>query len=213
MKTYLLDFDGTMVDSMPEFVWLMKKILDDNNVSYGDNLMKIITPLGYEGTAEYFSKIGVKGTKEEILNTINEYAFYVYKEKIPAKKNVISVLKELKARGVSLNILSASPKNLILICLERLGISGVFDNIWSSDDFNIPKNNPEIYLETSKKLEVEVRDVFFFDDNVNAAKAAKKAGMKVCGVYDDSSSEFTDELKQISDFFVYDFKEILEIKE
>ena len=30
MKTYLFDFDGTLVDSMPTFGKMMKRILDDN---------------------------------------------------------------------------------------------------------------------------------------------------------------------------------------
>ena len=53
MKTYLFDFDGTLVDSMPTYGRMMKRILDENNVPYGDDFIKIITPLGVKGTAEY----------------------------------------------------------------------------------------------------------------------------------------------------------------
>ena len=52
--TYLFDFDGTLVDSMPTFISTMLRILDENSISYGDDLVKTITPLGAEGTAEYF---------------------------------------------------------------------------------------------------------------------------------------------------------------
>ena len=47
MACYLFDFDGTLVDSMPTFVSVMKRILDENHIPYGDDLIKIITPLGY----------------------------------------------------------------------------------------------------------------------------------------------------------------------
>ena len=33
-KTYLFDFDGTLVDSMPAFVYVMTRILDENNIEY-----------------------------------------------------------------------------------------------------------------------------------------------------------------------------------
>lgn len=46
MKTYLLDFDGTLVDSMPTFVSVMLRILDENHVAYGDDIIKIIPPSG-----------------------------------------------------------------------------------------------------------------------------------------------------------------------
>ena len=38
-KCYLFDFDGTLVDSMPTFVSAMLRILDENGVSYGEDLV------------------------------------------------------------------------------------------------------------------------------------------------------------------------------
>ena len=52
MKYYLFDFDGTLVDSMPTFVGVMLRILDENGIKYGSDIVKIITPLGYIGTAK-----------------------------------------------------------------------------------------------------------------------------------------------------------------
>ena len=65
-KTYLFDFDGTLVDSMPYFIGVMLRILDENNIKYEKDIVKIITPLGYRGTAEYFKKLGLQGSVEEI---------------------------------------------------------------------------------------------------------------------------------------------------
>ena len=46
-KTYLFDFDGTLVDSMPAYISVMLRILDENNIKYESDIIKIITPLGY----------------------------------------------------------------------------------------------------------------------------------------------------------------------
>lgn len=75
MNKYLFDFDGTLVDSMPTFIGMMKRILDENNISYGEDLIKIITPLGYKGTAIYFKeKLGIKLSLEEIAALMTKYA-------------------------------------------------------------------------------------------------------------------------------------------
>jgi FMN phosphatase YigB (HAD superfamily) len=55
-----------------------------------------------------------------------------------------------------------------------------------------------------------VEEILFLDDNYNADKTAKEAGMLVCGVYDESSKDYIDEMKKITDFYIYDFKELLE---
>ena len=109
MYTYLFDFDGTLVDSMPTYVHSMLRILDENNISYEPEIMKIITPLGIAGTAEYFMGMGLTLSKEEIMNAMKEYMLVEYTYNIQAKKNVIKTLKTLKERGAKLNVLTASP--------------------------------------------------------------------------------------------------------
>ena len=51
--------------------------------------------------------------------------------------------------------------------------------------------------------------MIFVDDNVNAVKTAKSAGMISYGIYDDSSSLFIDEMKEISDKYLNDFTDLL----
>ncbi len=209
--TYLFDFDGTLVDSMPSFISVMLRILDENNIKYEDDIVKIITPLGYVGTAKYFKDMGVPLSVEEMIELMNEYAYNEYAYNIPAKKNVISVLKELRKRGATLNVLTASPHNVLDPCLKRLGIFDLFDNVWSCDDFATTKSDPAIYEKSAQKLGKAVGDVLFLDDNYNADKTAKLSGMKVCGVFDKSSEEYTDDIKSIADHYIYDFNELLDI--
>ena len=43
---YLFDFDGTLVDSMPSWISKMMHILHRAGVSYPENVIEIVTPLG-----------------------------------------------------------------------------------------------------------------------------------------------------------------------
>ena len=210
MNTYLFDFDGTLVDSMPTYVSAMLRILGENNISYCDDIVKIITPLGLVGTARYYIEMGVNSTVEELVSKMNKYMLEEYLYNIPAKKNVILVLKELKSRGASLNVLTASPHTTLDHCLKRIGIYDLFDNVWSCDDFNTTKSDPNIYVMAAEKIGERIEDILFLDDNLNADKTAKKAGMLVCGVYDDSSKEYVDKIKKATDYYIYDFSELLE---
>ena len=208
-KTYLFDFDGTLVDSMPAFVGLMLRILDENNIPYGDDIVKIITPLGYCGTAKYFKTMGLDMPEEEIVALMNKYAYDEYAYNIPAKNNVISVLKELKNRGANLNILTASPHRVLDPCLKRLGIFNLFTNIWSCEDFGTTKADPQIYVKAAEQIGEPIEEILFLDDNYNADLTAKSSGIKVCGVYDKSSDDYIDDIKSVADYYIYDFKELL----
>ena len=211
MKRYLFDFDGTLVDSMPTYTASMLRILDDNNISYGDDIVKIITPLGLIGTAKYFIELGVQLSFEEILLLMKEYMLEAYLYRIPAKNNVIKVLEKLKADGADLNVLTASPHVTLDACLKRLGIYTLFSNVWSCDDFNTTKADPAIYVKAAERMGCKPAEVFFLDDNLNADLTAKSAGMMVCGVYDPSSEGYIDEMKEVCDMYIFDFKELLEL--
>lgn len=209
MKTYLFDFDGTLVNSMPIWSAVMKKILDDTNTPYGDDIIKIITPLGAVGTAKYFMELGSPLSLEEILNKMSENLVREYTENVPAKEGVIETLKAMKERGDSINVLTASPHITLDPCLKRLGIFDLFDFVWSCDDFGTGKADPNIYRLAAEKLGKRVEEVIFIDDNLGADKTAKSAGMTVYGIYDESSAEYEEEMKAATDKYIYNFKELL----
>ncbi len=212
IKAYLFDFDGTLVDSMPTFVSCMLRILDENNIPYEPDIIKVLTPLGLEGCVKHFISMGLNMPPERIALKIKEYLMEAYLYHIPAKENVISTLQTLKQRGAKLNILTASPHITLDPCLKRLGMYDLFDNVWSCDDFATTKADPEIYRQVAKRLGERVEDILFLDDNLNADRTAKSAGMQVCGVYDDSSREYVSQMQAENDYYIFEFSELLTIQ-
>lgn len=208
-KAYLFDFDGTLVDSMPTFVAVMLRILDEYGIKYSNDIVKIITPLGYQGTAKYYQELGISLPVNDIVALMNKYAIEEYTYVIQAKENVIETLIELRKQGISLNVLTASPHIMLDPCLKRLGVWNLFDNVWSCDDFNTTKSNPQIYHLAADKIGKKINEIIFIDDNVNAVKTAKETGMISYGIYDDSSKEYIDEMKATADRYIKNFKELL----
>ena len=209
MSTYLFDFDGTLVDSMPIYGGVMLRILDEYHISYPDTILKTVTPLGLGGTAEYYVGMGLPRTKEQIVAQMTDYMIDAYTHRVPAKQDVIAVLKELKARGDSLNVLTASPHVTLDPCLRRLGIFDLFDHVWSCEDFATTKADPNIYVMAADRLGVPVEEMIFLDDNYNADLTAKRAGARVFGVFDDSSADMEVQIRGISERYIRDFSELL----
>jgi HAD superfamily hydrolase (TIGR01509 family) len=187
----------------------MKRILDENNIKYGEDLIKTITPLGCIGTANYFISLGINKTIDELIDLMKEYFMEDYLYNIPAKEGVIETLKELKRQGSNLNILTASPHITLDPCLKRLGIYDLFNNVWSCDDFNTTKANPEIYKMVAARIGKPINDIIFIDDNLNAVKTAKQAGMISYGIYDSSSEDYVDEIKKIADCYLSNLGDLL----
>ena len=140
---------------------------------------------------------------------MNSYAAPEYEMNVPIKPFVKDTLAELKRRGASLNVLTASPHAALDPCLKRLGLFELFDNVWSSDDFPSTKADPETYRLAAKRLGCEASDITFVDDNINAVRTAKAAGVCSIGIYDPSGEDFIGEMKKDADRYVYNFEELL----
>ena len=208
----IFDFDGTLVDSMPSWSEKMLNILRTSGVDYPDDIIRIITPLGDRGSADYFRDVlGAKMSYEEMFTMMDAYALPCYRDKIPAKAGVEAYLRRLHAEGIQLCILTASPHKMLDPCLERLGLTPLFTQICSSDDFGMPKSNPDIYLALLERLGASPADAVFFDDNLTAIRTAKSLGIATVGVYDAHADNTWSEMQTVADATVKDFTGLCDI--
>ena len=209
-SVYLFDLDGTLVDSM---VLGWKKtllgFLDERGLAYPDDLIKNVIALGLPGAAAYYkANFDLKETQEEILKYFIQSMRYRYETDIPLKEGVKNGLIALKGAGARLNVLTASPHVFLDPCLKRLGIYDLFENHYSTDDFNLTKADTEIYDCIAAKLGVEISECTLVDDSVAAVRTAKKAGLKTVGVYDEVSACYEKEMREIVDQYVYTIEEL-----
>lgn len=209
-NVYIFDLDGTLVDSMPTGVGIVLGYLDEKGISYPADIVNTLTPLGYKGSAKYIAEhLADADTVESVYEYFKAQTLRAYGETIPLKPHVKETLETLKSQGYRLNVLTASPQLLTDICMKRLQIYELFENVWSIEAFGMTKAEEGIYLEAAKRLGVEPNQCIMADDNLNVLKTAKRAGMGTVGVYDESSKDVAEEMREIADKYVVDFAELL----
>ncbi len=185
----VFDFDGTIMDSMPDWAGKMLHLLDAHGVRYPADIIRTITPLGDGGSARYFiDTLGLDMTPQAIQAELDAYALPKYRDSILPKPGVETLLQALCAADVPVCILTASPQHMIRPCLARNGLTDYFRFAWCCDDLGMKKNQPEIYAKTCAELGTPLENTLFFDDNLLALTTATKAGMLSVGVYDDTSA-------------------------
>lgn len=209
-STFIFDLDGTLIDSMPIWIEKILCILRKEKIACTEELIKTLTPLGDLGAAQYLkNELKVNLSIEEMLSIMDEYALPKYKNDISLKPGVLKLLTFLKNKGHSLSILTASPHKMVDPCLKRNKIEKLFDNIWSSDDFGKAKSDPDIYIDVLARLGASAEHTVLFDDNINAIKAAKEAGVHTIGVYDKSAEAFRHEMEETADMYTDSFIDLL----
>lgn len=207
-KAYIFDFDGVIVNSTAYIEKGVVDFLEKSQVSYPEDVVKKIMPLGYLGTAKYFhDELGVQQDVDKILDSLCRGIHYYYANEIGLKEGVIEYLHKLKKNHCSINVLTASPHEILDVCMKRLGIQELFDYVWTCEDMGMKKSEVGIYQKAAKILGKPVEDILFFDDNIISLSTAKKAGLYTVGVYDVAGMEFEEEMKEVGHEYIYSFKE------
>ena len=210
-KICIFDLDGTLVDSMAYFAKGILSIADDAGIGYDSSLLKILTPLGYTKSAEYYVNVlGVNETVDSLVKKIGERLVYQYSNNIFLKPFVREYLEKLSAEGARLFVLTASPHLVTDVCLEHNGVFGLFERVWSVEDFGLSKSSPELFHKVAGVIGCNECEIHYFDDSLIALENAKKAGYVTYGVYDGQSEEEMTRMKNtLSDILVMSFDELL----
>ena len=212
-KLILLDFDGTLVDSMDMWVGIDEKIFALNNLPVPSGLTERLIPLNEDETAAVFLEYGCQGTVESIRALHDRLAQEQYEHHIPLKEGARELLDTLREQGVKLGIVSASILTRMLPCIQRLGLSGYFSVILPCGEYNVNKHTPVPYQMALEAVGVDAADAVFVDDFYGNVNGAKQAGLSTIGVYDRVGDANWENMKKSADLCVLSLRELLVEKE
>lgn len=94
----------------------------------------------------------------------------------------LELIAELRRRGLTLALASASPQMFIERVLKCLSLTAAFAAVVSSDDVSRGKPAPDIFLAVARRLGVPPASCVVIEDSRNGMRAARRAGMKCVGL-------------------------------
>lgn len=210
IKACFFDMDGTIIDSM----WMWRDIdiefLGSRGIELPDDLQKKIEGMSFSETAVFFKEeFSLPEPIDEIKKIWNGMAMDKYRHQVPLKKGVKEFLDYLKNNNIKTGIATSNSLELAMCSLESLKIRDYFDTIVTGCLVGIGKPAPDIYLKCAKDCGVNPEECLVFEDIPFGIKAGLNAGMKVCAVYDEYSADVDDEKREMSDFYIEDFTQIV----
>lgn len=211
IEAVIFDLDGTLVDSM----WLWREIdveyLGRYNLDVPDDLQQAIEGKSFSETAQYFkTRFDLPDSLEEIKAEWNRMAWDKYGNEVPLKKGAKEFLKELKSRGIKTGIATSNSRELVEHVLEHLEITEYFDTVRTSCEAKKGKPAPDIYLLAADDLKVEPEHCLVFEDLALGVLAGKRAGMRVCTIFDPYSEDDIERKRELADYYINNYFDIFD---
>jgi HAD superfamily hydrolase (TIGR01509 family) len=184
VKAVIFDWDGTLADTRGAVVQSFQRVLGEVDCVVTDEFI------------ERRMGIGTKKTIEEALKECNielndEMLENLVREKIRIQAsltNIVSLfegavelLEELQGR-TKIALATMSGRKVVDKLLPEKRIEEYFDVVVTADEISKPKPDPEVFLVSAAKLDVEPEDCVVIEDSVFGVRAAKAAEMKCIAV-------------------------------
>ncbi|KKQ00323.1 MAG: putative hydrolase (HAD superfamily) [Candidatus Levybacteria bacterium GW2011_GWA1_39_32] len=115
----------------------------------------------------------LNGLYKELLSKNSKFNFYDYFE---FDEEVLNLYSSLKSK-YSLNLFTTGSIQNASEAQEKLEL--VFDNIYSAEDYSLDKKDPDAYKFIAKKLNIDVSQILYIDDQTENIIAAKSADLNV----------------------------------
>ena len=205
IKGAIFDLDGTLLDSM--FIWdtIGEEYLRSLGKEPHEDLKETFMTLTLEEAAEYYREhYGVTLSVKEIVDGVNAMVEETYRTKVTLKPGISEYLAWLKENGVRMCVATVTDRYLVEETLERLGVRHYFSEIFTCAEVGFGKDKPIIYQKALEDLGTEKSDTYVFEDLPFALNTAKTDGFPTVGVYDRHEAH-QDELKELADYYIFDF--------
>jgi phosphoglycolate phosphatase len=182
LQAAIVDLDGTMVDTLGDFVVVLDMVLGELRLPRVDRAF-VERTVGKGSEHLIHSTLRQVGADDSMYG--QAWALYqrhylaINGEHSSVYPGVVEGLERLASRGLKLACLTNKPSAFAAPLLQRKGLDRFFAAVFGGDAFERKKPDPMPLVKTCEALGVAPERTLMIGDSSNDARAARAAGCPV----------------------------------
>lgn len=206
MKTYIFDYNGTIIDDVGIAVECENLMLKERGLSSGYTVEQYQDMFAVP-MEDYYRKIGYTFENETFADVAEEFTA-LYAEKFSKAKlceGVMELLKKIQNSEDECVILSSCHEPLLIQQCQQLGISSYFQKIMGTDDC-LAGSKTDIARKWLEKEGIRSEDCIYFGDTLADYETAQAIGIKNI-ILVSSGHQSYERLKKVCPATIHSLKE------
>ena len=197
---FIVDFDGTIVDTMKMWKTICLDFVKNLNINPKEDLYNKISS---RTNIEIAGIIRDEYLKQYSYNEVENMLFDFIKSeyiKQDIKVNAVRLLEDLNKIG-KVVLYSATANSVLDVLLDKFNLRKYYTNVYSGSDLGLSKADGSGYLEIIK-LEGGCNKPLILEDALHAIEGAKKQNLDVLAILDYSNINCLDTVKEYADYII-----------
>ena len=178
INTVLFDFDGTLVDSEPNYA-----VSDCRTIAHFGGNLTIEEHKDYVGFGSrrflqaMKDRFGIEASIEEMGQVQDDLYLELARINTPVFPVMADLLEELSRKGITMAVASSTSRELLEELLDQAGIASYFSLVLSAEEVEQGKPAPDVFLKAAELLGRNPENCLVVEDSINGAHAGVRAGM------------------------------------
>jgi HAD superfamily hydrolase (TIGR01509 family) len=203
-QALIFDLDGLLIDSETIYRKISYKMAADLGKKLHDGIwVKQMGRSPIESLGIFRRGLGITThTAQELVDLRNVLLMEGFKNDLEFMPGALEIIHAFHGK-MRMAVATGSPRILMELAVEKLGLNGYFEYMLPSDDIVAGKPDPEIFLKTVEALGLAPDECVVMEDSSNGALAAHRAGCFVIAVPSDytKNQDFSFANRVASDLF------------
>ena len=186
IKAIIFDMDGLMIDSERVTFECYQEILKGMNLTMDEEFYKTLLGKPLKGIYQRFYDVyGNDFPIEDVIKDVHALMAKRFEtEGVPIKTGLKSLLEYLKENNYKTIVATSSNRDRVDTILSQAQITDYFDDSICGVEVTKGKPNPEVFLKSCQKLDVNVDEAIVLEDSEAGIQASYDAGIKVICIPD-----------------------------
>ncbi len=181
IKAVLFDLDGTLIDTAPDFIRIIKELCVEANVEpIADEQIRVQVSEGSKAMVRLFHP-DLDDNSPELTHYRDEF-LRRYATNIAVHTTLFdgmdAVLLDLESRQIPWGIVTNKPRSLSVALLDALDLTKRCAVLVCPDDVKNTKPDPEPMYLAANKIGITSEDIIYVGDHPRDIDAGRAAGMK-----------------------------------
>jgi HAD superfamily hydrolase (TIGR01509 family) len=205
LSAVIFDLDGTIIDSEEVWARAFVNVLKKLGIEAKDSHPHVSGVEIKKNWESLIIKYSVKTDKTpEELSSLTRAEYTKFIPQISLRDGVVEFIENLKNDNVIVALATSTDWEITDKIFQELELADLFDYVTTGDEVFNNKPDPEIYIKSADKMNLDPNDCLVIEDSPSGIIAGKEAGMKVIAI---DPSGGRDDLKK-ADKIVESYSEI-----